>query len=241
MARRPAATLVALSLLTSTAISQTLPPPRPPALGIPSSPAIAAPVQEIAQARSLPAERKGAIPAPASIEDAVDLVNAYLNRTATLRADFAQVAGDGKRASGKVAIQRPGRMRFEYAAPATLEIVADGRSVAVRDRRLATQDLYSIGQTPLKFLVKENIDLARDAKVTGAASENGLLSLRLEDRATLGGTSKITIEFDLAAGELRGWRVVDPQGYLTVVTLRNVDTATPPDPSGFRINYERAL
>ena len=58
---------------------------------------------------------------------------------------------------GTLYVQRPGRLRFEYARPATLEIIADGTSVAVRDRKLATQDVYFIGQTPLKFLLKERI------------------------------------------------------------------------------------
>ena len=60
-------------------------------------------------------------------------------------------------------------MRFEYAPPATLEIVADGLSVAVHDRKTATKDIYFISQTPLKFLLlKDQVDLSRDVKIIDA-------------------------------------------------------------------------
>lgn len=212
----PAYALI-LALASGPVSADPLPPTRPADIGgttaEPSVAPAAAPVREVVAPRTS---------APASVEDAVELLNRYFNGLQALRADFVQVGGDGRRASGKLAIERPGRMRFAYDPPATLEIASDGRSVEVKDTRLGTRDVYSIGQTPLKFLVKDRIDLAKDAKVLGAASDKGLLSLRLEDRATLGGTSRITIEYDLGGNVLRGWRVVDPQGYLTTVILRNV-------------------
>jgi len=48
-----------------------------------------------------------------------------------------------------------------------IEVVADGSSVVVRDRRLATQDLYPLNQTPLRFLLSDSIDLMRD-RTSGA-------------------------------------------------------------------------
>jgi len=87
-------------------------------------------------------------------EEAIERLNAYLNSFTTLQGNFIQHAADGRRLEGRIYIQRPGKMRFEYEPPATIEVIADGTSVAVRDKRLATQDVYSLGQTPLKFLVR---------------------------------------------------------------------------------------
>ncbi|HVL74119.1 MAG TPA: outer-membrane lipoprotein carrier protein LolA, partial [Beijerinckiaceae bacterium] len=171
----------------------------------------------------------------------VERANAYFNGLSTLVGDFVQTGGDGRRLTGKLYLQRPGRMRFEYAAPATLEVVADGSSVAVRDRRLATQDLYSIGQTPLKFLLRANVDIGRDIRVTEAATEADGVRLGLEDRSTLGGTSKITLYFDPEVTTLRRWRIVDPQGFTTTVALANLETGRRLDSSLFAINYERML
>jgi outer membrane lipoprotein-sorting protein len=225
-----------------------LPPPRPADLGF-SRPAAAAqpaaatastnPPAEAAQPAAAPA--KGKLAAPATQEEAIERLNAYLNSFTTLQGNFIQFAANGRRMEGRIYIQRPGKMRFDYEPPVTTEIIADGTSVAVRDKRLATQDVYSIGQTPLKFLVRERMDLAREGTIKGASIDGDLLSVRLEDRTTLGGTSKITLKFDLVANELRQWIVVDPQGYETAISLYNLDTRRRPDPKYFVIDHQRAL
>src|SRR5215216_6091811 len=79
----------------------------------------------------------------------VQRINAYLTSVHTLIGDFVQVGPDGSRTDGKFYLQKPGRVRFEYNPPSPLELVADGSSVAVRDRRLSTQDVYPLSQTPL--------------------------------------------------------------------------------------------
>jgi outer membrane lipoprotein-sorting protein len=179
--------------------------------------------------------------APAALTERqiVEKANAYFNGISTLVGDFTQLGGDGRRLGGKLYLSRPGRLRFEYDAPATLEIVADGTSVAVRDRKLATQDLYTIGQTPLKFLLSDKIDITRDLTVTGVTKEPEGARITLEDRSTLGGTSKITLFFDPAVETLAQWRVVDPQGFLTAVTLSNLERGRRMDPKLFVINYQR--
>lgn len=233
-----------------------LPPIRPPGLGMPrtdasqaeaAAPAPAAPqapapvVTANNEPRAATPARSARPSAPLSKAEAVERLNSYFNGFSTLQGDFIQFAADGRRFEGKLYVQRPGKMRFEYRPPVTMEVVADGTSVAIRDRKLATQDLYSIGQTPLKFLLKEQMNLERDTTVTGVSTKGDILSLKLEDRSTLGGTSKITLNFDLAANTLRQWVVIDPQGYETSVSLYNLDTQRRPDQKNFVIDYQRVL
>jgi outer membrane lipoprotein-sorting protein len=229
-----------------------LPPIRPPGLGMPRTDAVhseaAAPAAASApvvtannEPRATPAAKPSRPSAPLSKAEAVERLNAYFNGFSTLQGDFIQFAADGRRFEGKLYIQRPGKMRFEYRPPVTMEVVADGTSVAIRDRKLATQDLYSIGQTPLKFLLKEQMNLEKDTTVTGVSTKGDILSLKLEDRSTLGGTSKITLNFDLAANALRQWVVIDPQGYETSVSVYNLDTQRRPDQKNFVIDYQRML
>ena len=132
-------------------------------------------------------------------------------------------------------MERPGRMLFKYSEPARFEIVADGRSVAIIDHKLNTQDEYFIGQTPLKFLLADHIDLARDTRVMSVAPEDKSVTIEIEDKAALGGSAHISLIFDPSTFALRQWTVIDAQGYQTVVTLFNVDLATKPDPSLFHI------
>ena len=136
----------------------------------------------------------------------------------------------------QLSLVRPGRMRFEYTDPPRFEIVADGRSVAIIDRKLNTQDEYFIGQTPLKFLLSDHIDLARDTEVLSVAQEGNAVTIEVEDRAALGGTAHLTLVFDASTFALKQWTVIDAQGFQTVVTLFNVDLKTQPDPALFHID-----
>ncbi|MET0606557.1 MAG: outer-membrane lipoprotein carrier protein LolA [Beijerinckiaceae bacterium] len=226
---------VALLVATGAAFAQAppLPPVRPPA----SVPAPAAP-PAAGPAATPAAARQGAALDQSEI---VQRANAFLNSLTTLTGDFAQTGGDGRQYRGRLYVQKPGKLRFEYNPPAVIEVVSDGTSVIVRDRKLATQDLYAIGQTPLKFLLKEQLDLSRDTTVLRASADGDNASVTLEDRNTLGGVSRITLTFDSKSFALKNWRIRDPQGHDTFVALSNIDTSSRPDPGKFRIDYQRDL
>lgn len=185
-----------------------------------------------------PASTIPVIPLPAPT---LDRVNGYFNQIRGLEADFLQINPDGRSFSGKLYLLRPGRMRFDYNPPAQLEVVADGRSVAVRDRKLNTQDSYFIGQTPLKFLLQPKMDVAKDSKVTGLAREGDVIALSLEDKSTLGGTSRIRVLFDGMSHELREWSVTDGQGTTTRVLLSNLNPNASPDRKLFVIDEQRIV
>jgi outer membrane lipoprotein-sorting protein len=144
-----------------------------------------------------------------------------------MTANFSQQSGSGQRTEGSLYIKHPGQLRFAYSPPSTLEIVSDGRSVAVRDKKLGTNDVYSVNQTPLKFLMQDQFNLARDTKVQDVqVRPNGLVLIRFEDSATLGGTSKVTLVFDAKANRLREWTILDAQGFTTSVELSNVNVVS---------------
>lgn len=166
--------------------------------------------------------------------------NAYFNGITTLSGNFIQIGADGRRIGGKLTLSKPGRLRFDYDQPSPLEVVADGTSVAVRDRKLGTQDLYFISQTPLKFLLREKIDLARDLTVIDVGNDPGGVRIVTEDRSTLGGTSKIQLFFDAEMKTLSQWRITDPQGYQTTVQLSNLQRGRTVEAGQFFINYGRA-
>jgi outer membrane lipoprotein-sorting protein len=184
---------------------------------------------------------KGAPKQSISAADAVRRANAFLEGAQVMTADFVQIGPDGHRSEGKLYVKRPGRMRFQFAPPDRLEIVADGRSVAVRDQKMDTQDLYLIGQTPLKFLLADHIDLAKDTQVLRVETSDTAVSILIEDKATLGGSARIELLFDPTTSALKQWTVDDAQGYQTVVTLFNVDLTTQPDDALFKIDEQRMI
>ncbi|MBM6581015.1 outer-membrane lipoprotein carrier protein LolA [Microvirga sp. BT689] len=194
-------------------------PPKPAR----STPAQAAPaVTAVAAPASAPTPTSP--PGPKSPEEALDRVNAYFNSIDQLSAYFVQKNPNGQQAEGTLSMRRPGQFHFAYAPPSTLEVVSDGRNVAIRDKKLGTNDVYPVGQTPLKFLVQENIDLSRDTKVRDVqVGRDGVVTVRFDDSATLGGTSKITLRFDTRTNALKQWTIIDAQGYETTVTLSGLN------------------
>jgi outer membrane lipoprotein-sorting protein len=171
----------------------------------------------------------------------VDRLSAYLSSIQTLVGNFVQIGPDGTRTKGQFYIQKPGRVRFEYDPPSPIDIIADGQSVAVRDRTLATQDIYPLSQTPLRFLLSPRINLLKDTNVVGVYADNVFATVVIEETQPLVGTNRLMLMFDAKDLHLKQWIVTDPQGYDTTVAVSNLDTSKRPDPSLFRINYERFL
>jgi outer membrane lipoprotein-sorting protein len=218
---------------------------RRPALGL--LPALVAAAAALAQqapldlsAPAMAAQKSAkspkAAPAPIPADEAIARANAWLDAARVMSADFVQIGPNGRRSEGQLSLARPGHMLFEYTDPPRFEIVADGRSVAIVDKKLNTQDEYFIGQTPLKFLLSDHIDLAHDTQLLNVSQEGRTITIELEDRAALGGTAHLSLVFDASTFALKQWTVIDAQGFQTVVTLFNVDLTTRPDPALFHID-----
>jgi len=168
-------------------------------------------------------------------------VSSYLSSLQTLVGNFVQVGPDGSKTKGDFYIQKPGKVRFEYDAPSPIAIIADGSSLAVRDRKLATQDIYPLSQTPLRFLLSDRIDLLKDTNVVNVTADDVFISVTIEEKQALIGTSRLMLMVGAKDGQLKQWTVTDPQGYETTVAVYNLDTPKKLDPNLFKINYERVL
>ena len=107
----------------------------------------------------------------------------------------------------------------------------------VRDRKLATQDVYPLSQTPLRFLLSDRIDLMKDTNVVNVTADDVFVSVTIEEKQALVGTSRLMLMFGAKDGQLKQWTVTDPQGYDTTVAVYNLDTAKKPDPAMFKITY----
>jgi outer membrane lipoprotein-sorting protein len=171
----------------------------------------------------------------------LDRVSAYLSSVQVMSGDFVQVGPDGRRTEGDFYILKPGKVRFEYEPPSPIEIIADGTSVAVRDRKLATQDLYPLSRTPLRFLLADHIDLARDTNIVGVHADDVFVTVVIEEKQPLVGTHRLMMMFGAKDTQLRQWTVTDPQGYDTTVAVYNLDTTRKPPESLFKIDYQRMI
>lgn len=233
MGRVVAALALGLSAVIASTAAQTLPMPRP-GLKKDASSTLAPGLRP-----TLIAAQEGATGGDESKQRAlVDRVNTYLSNISTLVGDFVQVGPDGARTEGQFYIQKPGKVRFEYKPPSRIDVIADGQSVVVRDRKLATQDLYPLSQTPLRFLLSDHIDLQRDTNLVSVAADDVFVTLVVEDKQQFVGNNRLMLMFGAKDFQLRQWTVTDPQGYDTTVAVYNLDTKTKPDPDLFKINYD---
>jgi len=164
-------------------------------------------------------------------------VSSYLSSLQTLVGNFVQVGPDGSKIKGDFYIQKPGKVRFEYDPPSPIAIIADGSSLAVRDTKLATQDIYPLSQTPLRFLLSDRIDLLKDTNVVSVTADDLFISVTIEEKQALIGTSRLMLMVGAKDGQLKQWTVTDPQGYDTTVAVYNLDTSRKVDPGMFKIDF----
>src|SRR6201988_2951959 len=104
-------------------------------------------------------------------------VSAYLSSLQNLVGNFVQVGPDGTKTKGDFFIQKPGKVRFEYDPPNPNDIGPDGTTLVVRDRKLATQDIYPLSQTPLRYLLSDRIDLMKDTNVVSVTADDLFISV----------------------------------------------------------------
>jgi outer membrane lipoprotein-sorting protein len=184
----------------------------------------------------------GSGPAPAVTFNAnqkilASKVSAYLSSLNNVAGNFVQVGPDGSRTTGDFYIQKPGKLRFEYDAPSPIALIADGTTLAVRDSKLATQDIYPLSQTPLRYLLSEKIDLMKDTNVVGVSADDIFVSITIEEKQALVGTSRLMLMVGAKDYQLKQWTVTDPQGYDTTVAVYNLDTSKKLDPNMFKIDF----
>lgn len=254
--------LLALSLATSSVLAEDVPLPIPAPLPKsgevqppgPVPPAPIPPDSSDAAAPdsghgtgffpfSLPFE-KSAPPEQATAFNAqqrqlLERISLYLSGVQTLVGNFVQIAPDGSRTDGTFYLQKPGKVRFEYNPPSPIDVIADGSAVAVRNRDLATQDIWPLSQTPLRYLLADHIDLLRDTNVISVSSDDKYVTVVIEEKQAAVGTSRLLIMFGAKDLTLKQWTVTDPQGLNTTVSVYNLNSNTKPDPNLFVINYQR--
>jgi outer membrane lipoprotein-sorting protein len=164
-------------------------------------------------------------------------VSNYLSSLNTLVGNFVQVGPDGTKTRGDFYIQKPGKVRFEYDPPTPIAMISDGSSLAVRDRKLATQDIYPLSQTPLRYLLSDRIDLLKDTNVVNVQVDDQYISITIEEKSAIIGTSRLMLMMGAKDNQLKQWTVTDPQGYDTTVAVYNLDTSKKPDPGLFKIDF----
>lgn len=185
---------------------------------------------------SIPAGLILAAPAAAAT-DLPQQIAARFSAVKTMTGQFVQFGPHGEQTTGTFYIERPGKLRFNYDNPSPIQVISDGNSIVINNRKLDTWDLYPLSKTPLKLLLADSIDLS-GGRVQSVQQGEDLITIVLGDKSVFG-DSKITMMFDTKTFELRQWTITDPQGLDTTVMIFDVKDGVRFDPSTFAIDYAR--
>lgn len=176
--------------------------------------------------------------AQAQTQNKAELAQAIANHFAaikTMTGDFVQFGSKGQMSQGKFYLERPGKIRFTYDN-SPIRVIADGKSVAVNNRKLNTWDLYQLYQTPLKLLLGNQINIGA-GNLLRVDQTPQATTIVLTDKTL--GKGYIRMIFDTKTNELREWTVVDQQKAETTVQIMNVRTGVKFANGMFDIPYQQ--
>lgn len=168
----------------------------------------------------------------------VDRVEVYLNAVESISADFVQIASTGEVAKGEILLQRPGRIRIDYNDPVPVLIVGNFGDIAYVDRELEQVSFIGQDDTPLSFLLAEEISLSRGLEITNIATAEGLARIDMIqlERPDDG---KISVVFETKPLKLKQWVITDAQGLQIMLSLVNPNFGAAIDPEKFAFDYDR--
>jgi len=164
--------------------------------------------------------------------DDLQRVSQAMNAVRSMEGNFVQIGPEGQIDQGRFYIEKPGRMRFEYANPNPTLIVSDGRWVAVENTKLNTVDRYALWTTPLNLILGDDIDLRHNANIVNVTHKGDQLLVSAREHKTHV-NGDLLLVFSEPTLALKQWTVKDAQGLLTTVAVSNVKTGVPLDPAIF--------
>lgn len=170
---------------------------------------------------------------PSDDAELLGRIEAYLNGIRTLEARFEQVGPDGSPASGRLYIQRPGKMRFDYDPPSKVLLVATDWRLIFWDGSIEQQNVIPLSETPLGFILSDKVGFDDEVRVTAIEKNGGEADITVV-RKSDPDLGSVTLTFATQPVELRRWSVTDAQGNVTRILLHGTETGKPLDQALFR-------
>ena len=175
-------------------------------------------------ARALVPTAMVAFAAPALAADSADMAHlkAHISGVHTMTANFSQIDARGRSTTGKMVLERPGKVRFEYSS-GDLLLVANGKTLTLIDYQVGQKSSWPLNRTPLGVLLSNSPDLKGRAQIVPSGNSN-VVSVRARDPAQYGSLTLVFMRSGSAPGglQLYGWTAIDGQNRRTTVKLTDV-------------------
>ena len=168
-------------------------------------------------------------PMKSDLKQVLSRLQRHYRDTNSFSAKFSEeiitVGAPKRERSGVVSFRKPGRMRWEFAAPEVQTIVSDGEMLYSYD-----PELNQVVQTPLKQAIKSssatsfllgmgNINRDFKAAFANSVASDGLVHLLLDSKA---GGYKIEIGLDPKSYNLMTLTLTDQLGDVTKVNFSDI-------------------
>jgi outer membrane lipoprotein carrier protein len=160
---------------------------------------------------------------------AIDQLRAFLDDTRSYKADFEQsvMARNGRKpqlSSGTLAIQRPGKLRWEIIKPYPQLVVSDGDKVWIHDPDLQQVTVrpagQAIGGSPAALLAGSNA-LEKNFNLSEAGEADGLNWVEAVPKSAESGFEKIRI--GMSGKEMKSMLMFDNFGQTTQIRLSRAE------------------
>lgn len=161
-------------------------------------------------------------PAASAVPADMARLNAHIAGVRTMTANFVQTDARGRSTAGKMELERPGKVRFEYGS-GDLLLVANGKTLTLIDYQVGQKSSWPLGRTPLGVLLSNSPDLKGRAQIVPSNNSN-VVAVRARDPAQYGSLTLVFLRSGSAPGglQLYGWTAIDGQNHQTTVKLSDV-------------------
>ena len=145
-------------------------------------------------------------------------IKEYLGDIMTLQANFSQTNNTGDIMTGALFIKKPGKIRFSYDPPSSLQIVSKQQALLIFDPKNSGSGplTYPLSSTPLGFLIKNDLS-SLIGEVDKVFESDDFISLNVPNPQY-----HLTIEFNKNPVSLIGWKFRNQLGETIKVTLNNI-------------------
>ena len=168
-------------------------------------------------------------------DNKIKIIEESWNSVRTMSGNFLQTNSDGTMTYGKFFLSKPFKSKFVYKNEEDI-IVTNQSLIAVLDNEGFQLDSYPIGQSPLKDILRDKVDLIhKDKKVIiKEDEENYIAKIRFSNKP-----GEVELSFTKDDLTLKKWQIIDEFEQVTVLEFTKIKKNISINPEIYSIRYKK--
>ncbi len=168
-------------------------------------------------------------------DNKIKIIEESWNNIRTMSGNFLQTNSDGTMTYGKFFLSKPFKSKFIYKNEEDI-IVTNQSLIAVLDNEGYQLDSYPIGQSPLKDILRDKVDLIhKDKKVIiKEDEENYIAKIRFSNKP-----GEVELSFTKDDLTLKKWQIIDEFEQVTVLEFTKIKKNISINPEIYSIRYKK--